>query len=190
MQQNSPFRTGCQRKFWKQSWTIIIHQDEPITAERVLDYIAYLREQKIFKFQLTLYPRQTMTNTWYEEYRTYFDNFCPVVSHSLSPVSAYAIQSPVKPTTPLHVGQLQDNPFQEQWYQAIFERYDKNHKVGLNSVPVSRSTLPEGTKIIPSVATFKVKRQPQQHHYNLYYRMCLNRSKQEKGSTMMNHTHP
>ena len=46
---------------------------------------------------------------------------------------------------------------------------------------MSKSSLPENTKIIPSVATFKVKRQPLPNHYNLYYPMCLNGSKQEKG---------
>ena len=95
MKPNSVFCTGCQCKFWRQSWLLSLHQDEPITVARTMDYIEYLRDQKIFTFQVTLYPRQTMNNTRYEEFRTYFDNIRPAVSHSIFPSSAYAIQTPV-----------------------------------------------------------------------------------------------
>ena len=183
----SPFRKSCPRKFWRQSWVVNIHHEEPITARRMEEYIEHLREEKILTFTVTLTERVTMQNTRYEEFRTYFDNFRPVVGSANKtslyefPSTAFAVQSPVAPIAPVFWGQVKYNDFKEQWYKAIFERYDKNHTVGLNSVPISTTRLPPGTKIVNSIPTFKIKKSYIINIDDLYYRMCLNGSKQVKG---------
>ena len=97
----SPFRISCPRKYWNQAWIVNIHHEEPITVGRINEYFEYLRDNKILTFTITITHRVTMQNTRYEEYRTYFDNFRPVVASASQesifeyPTTAYAVQTPV-----------------------------------------------------------------------------------------------
>ena len=48
-------------------------------------------------------------------------------------------------------------PHKEVWYKAVFERYDKNHTVGLFSTPIPRDQLASDAVVLKAVSVFKVK---------------------------------
>ena len=102
MSSNSCFRKGCKKCLTQNSWIVGIQHDEPITKERVLIYIEYLRKENILNIQVTLTTRISSSYSKYEEYRCYFDNIRPMSSFAkrviqIYPESNYAIQCPVKP---------------------------------------------------------------------------------------------
>ena len=186
MTQNSCFRRGCKKVLTSNSWIVSIQHDEPITKERVLEYIEYLRKSKILHIQVTLTKRINSSHTRYEEYRCYFDNVRPITSKAtyhvqLCPESKYAIQCPTKPPTPQSWTDIKNSSIKDQWYQAIFERYDKNYLVGLLSIPVPRKDIPPDATVLRAVSVFKVKSTASPTIFELYYRMCANGSTQIQG---------
>ena len=183
MESNSPFAIGCQKIMQKNSWIVGIHHDEPITVSRFLEYIQFLRSQNILSFQLTLTKRTNPTATDYQMLRNYFDNFRPVSAKAtiVLPEAKYACQLPLKPPTPTTWRDVIDGEFKDVWYKAVYERYDKNHKVGLLSVPIPANELPVGATVLRAVSAFKIKNTMQPNIYDFYFRMCADGSKQVKG---------
>ena len=129
MLNDSPFKPGCKKNLQKNAWIVGIHHDEPVTVDRFLEYVAYLRENKIFSFQITLTKRVEPAATNYQLYRTYFDNFRPVASKAtiVIPEARYAFQVPSKPATPRTWTDILNSDLKDIWYKAVYERYDKNH---------------------------------------------------------------
>jgi len=183
MELNSPFIIGCKKILQKNSWLVGIHNDEPITVSRFLEYVEFLRSQKILNFQVTLTKRVSPNATNYQMIRNYFDNFRPVSSQAtiIIPECKYAFQAPLKPPTPTSWRDVIDGDHKDIWYKAVYERYDKNHKVGLLSIPVPISELPQNAHVLRAVSAFKIKNTLQPNIYDFYFRMCADGSKQVKG---------
>jgi len=183
MEDTSPFRIGCKRNLQKNTWLIGIHHDEPITVDRFLEYVEYLRASNILTIQITLAKRIDPRATNYQLYRTYFDNFRPIAAKAtvIIPEAKYAVQTPTKPTTPTTWGDVIQGEFKDLWYKAVYERYDKNHQVGLLSIPIPQDEVPEDTIILRAVSAFKIKKTSQPNVFDFYFRMCADGSKQIKG---------
>ena len=131
MEADSPFLKGCQKSLHRQAWIINIHQDEPITVERALEYMNYLRKNNILTFKVTLSNRLTTQKTKYEELRSRFDSIRPIVSRAtvqfsssdtntvtflhLSPAAKFAVYSPTKPIAPKNWKELSHNDLREYW---------------------------------------------------------------------------
>jgi len=183
MEDDSPFKHGCKKILQKNSWIIGIHHDEPITIDRFIDYIAYLRAHDILTFQITLTKRVTPAATNYAMFRNYFDNFRPIAAKAtiITPEAKYAVQVPSKPITPKTWTDVINGDFKDLWYKAVYERYDKNHNVGLLSIPVPESEAPSNSVILRAVSAFKIKNTSHPNIYDFYFRMCADGSKQIKG---------
>ena len=113
---DSPFLKGCKKSLHRQAWIISIHQDEPITVDRTLEYMNYLRRNNILTVKVTLSKRLTTQKTNYEELWSRFDNIRPIVSKAtvpvnssdshtetilhLSPAAKFAVYSLTKPIAP------------------------------------------------------------------------------------------
>jgi len=54
MASDGPFKVGCKKVLQHNSWLVGIHHEEPITLERFLEYVVYLRANNIFEMQVTL----------------------------------------------------------------------------------------------------------------------------------------
>jgi len=61
MHEDSPFRSGCKKSLHKNAWIVGIHNYEPITVHRFLEYLDHLRKQKVITFQITLTKRVNTT---------------------------------------------------------------------------------------------------------------------------------
>ena len=183
MHEDSPFRMGCKKILQKNAWIVGIHYDEPITKERFMDYIQYLRNQQIYTFKLTLTKRINQQATNYETYRNYCDNFRPISSKSefVFPEVRFAVQTPKKPPTPLSWTDVKQSPFRDAWYKAVMERYDKNHIVGLFSSPIPIEDVPEGSAILRAVSVFKIKTTTNPGIFDFYFRLCADGSGQIQG---------
>lgn len=83
MQETSLFRVGCKKNLQKNAWLIGVHHDEPITIQRFLEYVEFLRETNILTFQITLTKRIDPSATDYQLYCTYFDNFRPIAAKGI-----------------------------------------------------------------------------------------------------------
>ena len=77
---------------------------------------------------------------------------------------------------------IKTDPFREQWYCAIMERYIKNHQVGLWSIPMPLSLIPDNDTVLQAVSTFKVKHTEVPNIYELYFRLCANGSSMKQGT--------
>ena len=185
---NSNFVKNCKKKLHTNSWIISIHHEEPITIHRFLEYIQFLRKNDILEVQVTLMKRINQHNTKYQEFRSQFDSFRPIVAKStinILPTTKYAVQLPSKPQAPKTWTDLKDSPLREFWIKAVFERYLKNHNVGLLSAPVLRKLLPPEAIIQRSVSTFKVKTTEVADIWDLYFRVCADGSKMVQGIHFM-----
>ena len=111
------------------------------------------------------------------------DNFRPIVSvlESIQPEANYAIQTLIKPTTPKSWNHVKDDVHKDVWYKAVFERYDKNHTVGLFSSPIPIEDVDSKATTLRAVSVFKVKSTSTPGLYDLYFRLCANGSTQIKG---------
>ena len=183
MDEDSPFKQGCKKILQKNSWIVGIHHDEPITIDRFLEYIEYLRKNEVLTFQITLTKRVTPGATNYAMYRNYFDNFRPIAAKAtfITPETKYAVQVPTKPITPKTWNDVINSDFKDLWYKAVYERYDKNHNVGLLSIPVPATEVPSNSVILRAVSAFKIKNTSHPNIYDFYFRMCADGSKQIKG---------
>ena len=99
-------------------------------------------------------------------------------SSSSSPVINKLIQTPTKPSSIDHVGDIKNNPFASGWIEAIFEHFDKMHRSQTFSAPFLRDKLPPNTTILPPCIAFKVSITDNENYYELKPRLCLNGSKQ------------
>ena len=197
MEDDSPFVLGCKKSLRRQSWIINIHQEEPITVTRVVEYLNFLRTSNILTFKITLAKRVNTQKTNYEELRTRFDNIRPIVGKAtssflkddtssvstihLSPAAKYAVYSTTKPTAPKDWKDLSENNLRESWIKGIYERYLHNYNAGLWSAPTLRKDLPDNAVILRLVSVFKVKRTDVTNVWDLYYRPCANGGPMEKG---------
>ena len=66
MHPNSPFCTGCRNKIHTAAWVVSIHQEEPITVARCVEYLAHLSDEGTLQFQVTLTKRITPRSTRYQ----------------------------------------------------------------------------------------------------------------------------
>ena len=78
------------------------------------------------------------------EHQAFFDSFRPITSMdmrlvTITPTANFAVQLPVKPALSKNWSDLKNDPNREHWFNAFMERYTKNHRVGLWSIPVDRS---------------------------------------------------
>ena len=184
MDSTSCFAIKCKRKLQTQSWVVSIHHEEPITIERFLEYIKFLRKNDILSVQVTLMKRIHRYHTKYQEFRSQFDAFRPIVataSSNIMPTVKYAVQLPERPVAPSDWKDVNASPLREFWIKALFERYLKNHNVGLLSAPVPRRKLPPEAIILRSVSTFKVKATEIPDIWDLYFRVCADGSKMIQG---------
>ena len=184
MEQTSCFAKNCKKKLHTNAWIVSIHHEEPITSDRFLEYVKHLRQNDILEIQVTLMKRMTSNHTKYHELRSQFDSFRPIVAKgtvNILPIGKYAVQLPKKPTAPKCWTDLKDSPLREFWIKAVFERYLKNHNVGLLSAPVLRKLLPPEAIILRSVSTFKVKSTEVPDIWDLYFRVCADGSKMIQG---------
>lgn len=184
MTPDSCFTKGCKKKLQHQSWVVSIHHEEPITIDRFLEYIKFLQQNDILTFQVTLMKRIHNHNIKYQEFRSQFDSFRPIVAKStiniLSTVK-YAVQLPERPDAPNDWRDVNNSPLREFWIKALYERYLKNHNVGLLSAPVPRRKLSPEAIILRSVSTFKVKATEVPDIWDLYFRVCADGSKTIQG---------
>ena len=190
MENYSPFLKGCKKSLLRQAWIINIHQGEPITVARALEYMNYLRKNNILTFKVTLSKRVTTQKSNYEELRSRFDTIDPIVSKATSPVNTndqhsdtilhispaakYAVYSPTKPTAPNDWKELSNDPFREFWVKGIFERFLHNYNAGLWSAPTLRKNLPDNAVILKLVSVYKVKPTNVPNIWEIYYRPCAN----------------
>ena len=104
MHKDSPFRIGCKKQFQTQVWVASFHVEESITKERLMEQIEYLRTIGQLKVRVKLTHIVTTHSKHYQEYRTFFDQFCPVVAGAnlkpIFPSSSYAVKLPRRPDTP------------------------------------------------------------------------------------------
>ena len=102
MSENSPFKMGCKENLQKNALLVGIHMEEPITVEKLLDYIEILRYQDQLKVVVTLTKRVDSSATNYQMYRNYFDNFRPISAQAklIIPEAKYDFQCPEKPIAP------------------------------------------------------------------------------------------
>ena len=75
---DSPFKKGCKKQFQSQIWIAAIHDEEPITIERVAEQIEYLRKINKLTFTVILTHRTTTQSTKINEHREFFESFCPI----------------------------------------------------------------------------------------------------------------
>ena len=61
------------------------------------------------------------------------------------------------------------------------ERYTKNHRVGIWSIPVSRASNPPNSNALPVVSTFNIKPTSVDNIWDFYFRLCANGSKMRQG---------
>ena len=70
------------------------------------------------------------------EHQAFFDSFCPITSMamrlvSITPTDNFAVQLPLGTTLPKNWSDIKDDPNRENWFNAVMEQYNKNHRVGL-----------------------------------------------------------
>ena len=126
MNSTSSFVKNCKRKLQTNSWIISIHHEEPITVDRFIEYVNFLRKNDILEVQVTLMKRMNQHNTKHQEFRSQFDSFRPIVAKgeiNILPTTKYAVQLPAKPQAPNSWTDLKDSPLREFWIKAVFERY-------------------------------------------------------------------
>ena len=185
MQSDSPFLKGCKKSLTKNAWIVSVHHDEPITVERLLQYLEHLRATKVYNITVTLSKRPHPSHTeLYQEFRLRFDQMRPITNFSNAPkhlIAKYAIHSPVKPDAPTTFKEFLDNPYKEYWIKSMFERYTKFHNAGTWSAPIQRSKLPANAIILDAVSTFKIKQTDSPTMWDLNYRPCSNGGPMKKG---------
>jgi hypothetical protein len=98
---------------------------------------------------------------------------------TITPTSNFAVQLPIKPALPKNWSDLKHDPNREHWFNAVMERYTKNHRVGLWSIPVDRSKIPEKSTVLRSVSSFKIKNTIVDNIWDLYFRLCANGASME-----------
>ena len=165
---------------------------EPTKASSALDYIRQQRKSNPI-VRLTLAKRTSKESGHRNSLQAYRAAFHQVKMNDSSyvykhptktpsePIINKLIQSPTKPTSVDHVGQIKHHEFFNDWMDAIFEHYDKNHSTGTLSKPFPRSQLPPDTKIYPPRLAFKVKMTDVESYYELQTRLCINGSKPIQG---------
>ena len=170
-------------------WIASFGDEEPVTCTRVLEQIDYLREVNKLSVQVTLTHRVSATNTRYQEYQTFFDQFRPITASGnltlVCPVTAYAVEVPSQHDTPKSWQDVKIDPNRESWYLAAMERYTKNNRVGLWSIPISRALLPKDATVLQAVSTFKVKNTDTANVYDLYFHLYTNGSRMIKGGDFL-----
>ena len=175
MASDSPFLVGCKKSYRKNVWIISLHYEGPITIERVMEYINFLREENTLAVSVTLGKRPVTSSTLrYQEYRSRFDSMRPITNKAQFPEAHYAIHSPVKPQAPANFKEFLASPNKEFWIRAMFERYTKFHSCGTWSAPLPRSQLPQNATVLDAVSTFKIKKTDHPTIWDLNYRPCSN----------------
>ena len=183
MESNSNFVTGCKKVLTKNSWIVSVQYEEPITVERFLEYIEYLRSEKCFNVTVTLAKRpHPNTSAMYQEFRSRFDVLRPVTaSAQIQSISRFAIQCPSRPVAPDTFKEFLHSPYKEYWIKAMFERFTKYYNAGTWSAPIPRSSLPPNATVLDAVSTFKIKTTDNPNMWDLYYRPCSNGGPMKKG---------
>ena len=139
------------------------------------------------RFSIIITHRFATQSMEYQEHWTYFDQFRLVTCgalvdpHPLSPWSAFAAYLPLRPATPATCADVKSDPNCEYWYNAVMERYTKNHHIGLWSIPIAWSSLPPSANILPAVSKFKVKHTDSPSIWEFYFWLCANGSCQLQG---------
>ena len=81
MDPTSCFVKNCKRKLQTNAWIVSIHHEEPITINRFLEYVKYLRNNDILEVQATLMKRMTDNDRIYTFAK---DNFSVPLSFTIT----------------------------------------------------------------------------------------------------------
>ena len=148
----------------------MFHNEEPITIERVAEQIEYLGLIDKLTFTVVLTHCFTTNHTKIVEPHVFFDSFRPISCKTelvpVAPISKFSFQLPSCPTPPKKWTDLKDDPHREYWYSSIMERYTKNYRVRLWSIPVSCDCLPPNSNMLQVVSTFNIKLTSVENIYN------------------------
>ena len=87
---------------------ISLHDDEPITAAGIVEYIDYLKEHDVTEIDFKLVKKERTTQTDYEDLRASFKQVGPIV-YKLS--SRKAITSAIRPTPCKTFGDIIKSPY-------------------------------------------------------------------------------
>lgn len=172
MGKTSPFYRNLPCRFRRNSFIISINEDEPITTERVYEYIEELRNQGVEQLEVTLARHPSSYASEYNQLQSYFDQLRPIVNSS--ELEAHTvIRTLIKPEIPTF-SSMKNDPYRQYWMKSLFERFVKNMKVPVWSAPFSKSSLPAGTKVFMSVTVRNVRETAESDVWELYTRICPN----------------
>jgi hypothetical protein len=96
------------------------------------------------------------------------------------PIARRLVTSPLRPTTPSHIGELSNNPFCSDWKGSLFDNFDKMLTTGTFSAPLLRSNVPSGKAVLRSRIVFRVKDGETAHAYDLSARTCADGSSMQE----------
>ena len=161
------------REARKHCWLLAINEHEPIMAASAIELLQRLQSSTPTTVQLTLHRRELSSYTNLDETRRQFDQIRPIIS----PI----VFKPNKPQTPSNVGQALKSEDSSHWKRALCEQYEKNASIALMSKPIPRSSLPQDTKVLRSVMSFKIKHTPQDHMWKYGARHCINGAPMQQG---------
>ena len=146
---SSPIRRAFPSQYRNNTWIISIGNREPSTASTAINLIRQ-QYQNHRTIRLTVAKRSSKEQHHrgsIQDYRSAF-NQIKMTNKKLYPKSSLhskpspqdpiinkLVQSPTKPDSIEHIGQIKNNPFLSDWIDAIFEQYDKNHQTGTLSSP-------------------------------------------------------
>ena len=147
-------------------WIVNINGESPITAKFALDLLKDIQKSRARQLTIDLVIRITddkRTNV--ASNRAMFDqmdklslvnrskpvlNSNTAIEEMLS-AHEHLVVSPVKLPKPKSIFECLKGPFWRQWKAACYIQFEKNKKVAVFSMPVPRSSLPEGTRVFPTL---------------------------------------
>lgn len=174
---DSVFYRGLPGKYRRNTFILQIHEDEPITGDRVLEYLDFLRSKKIFTFEVSLSKRPVPSATEYQQLRQFCNQFRPVIAAAMLETNVnIRVNEEIPIPTP---ATLRTNPYGPYWKMASFNRYDKNMNIPTWGTPISRSLIPKDAKVYQPVTVYQARDTAEENVKELYVRVCVNGSKQE-----------
>ena len=152
-------------------WLIAVHEDEPITADGVIEYINFLKESGLTSVEFHFVKRSRSSQTDYEDIISAFDQVCPIVYRL---TSRKAIITTIPPPPCKTFSDILKSKFYSIWKEAAFEHFDKNASVLAFSTPFPIDTLPKSTKVLRSLLVPQLK-QDEFHKeiWNFKIRHCV-----------------
>ena len=114
-----------------------------------------MRKNGLKEITIGLVKRKASHLTELEPIRSLFDQIesqkYELQENDILLSSNYLVTSPTEIKAPRDIKQMLSCPHRHLWKSAIYEQYDKNHRLLLLSVPFSIDQLPEDSTVLKPV---------------------------------------